>query len=197
MAAAFRPVRSVAAAGAAPSASTKLRPKAMRAPSTVKKFGVTPATTICSGLASSATNGPGNAAIPAIDSNAVALEFRSSQSPGAIGKSTTFRVRMSDLIKANRSGCTYGRGRNSTAFTTLKIAVVAPTPSAIVTMAVRVKAGWWRRDRTAKPRSLVNIECGVRRRSAVTWDGCGDGCGEESEGGRGVGAGNRRLLRPR
>ena len=90
--------------GAAPSASTKLRPNAMRAPSTVKKFGVTPATTTCSGLPSSPTRGPGNAAIPAIDSNAVARSRRSSQSPGMIGKSMTLRARMSDLTRARRFG---------------------------------------------------------------------------------------------
>ncbi len=127
--------------GGAASASTKLRPKAMRVPSNVKKFGVTPATAICSGLASSPTNGPGNVKIPAIDWNAVARSRRSGQSPGMIGKSTTFRVRMSDLISASRFGCAYGSGRSSTAFTTLKIAVVAPVPSAIVMTAVRVNAG--------------------------------------------------------
>src|SRR5215831_6066778 len=52
--------------GGAPSDSTKLRPNTMRVPSSEKKFGVTPAITICSGLPSSATIGPGPALMAAM-----------------------------------------------------------------------------------------------------------------------------------
>src|SRR5204862_6945291 len=59
-----------------------------------------------------------------------------------------FRLRNSDIVCAqtcrsawmltNCSGCAYGRGRNKVASTTLKIAVVAPMPNAIVKMAMTV-----------------------------------------------------------
>jgi len=46
------------------------------------------------------------------------------------------------------TACGYGSGLISTEYTTLKIAVVAPMPSASVSTAANVKAG-----RRAKPRS--------------------------------------------
>jgi hypothetical protein len=48
-----------------------------------------------------------------------------------------------------RSGSAYGSGRSSTALTTVKIAVVAPIPSANVTTAIKVKPGFF--DSTRKP----------------------------------------------
>jgi len=48
------------------------------------------------------------------------------------------------------SGCEYGKGCNNVASTTLKIAVVAPMPNAIVKMAMAVKPGDLRSMRTAK-----------------------------------------------
>ena len=78
--------------------------------------------------------------------------------PGAIGKLITLRARMSVSIIARRSGSVYGSGRSSTALTTLKIAVLAPMPRAIVRMAVTVNAGFLRSVRAAKERSLESME---------------------------------------
>src|SRR5712671_3283444 len=52
-----------------------------------------------------------------------------------------------------RSGCAKGRGRRSTALTTLKIAVFAPMPRASVQIAARVKPGTLNNVRSAKRRS--------------------------------------------
>src|SRR5262249_46377218 len=71
------------------------------------------------------------------------------------------RAFMSVWIVASRSGFAYGSGRNSTALTTLKIAVVAPIPSPMVAIAVTVKAGLFLSVRTANARSR-EIICGVR-----------------------------------
>jgi hypothetical protein len=45
------------------------------------------------------------------------------------------------------SARSYGCGRNSTAFTIEKMAVLAPMPSAMMATAVAVKPGDWRRRR--------------------------------------------------
>ena len=57
----------------------------------------------------------------------------------------------------SRSGWSYGNGRNRTVFTTLKIAVVAPIPSASVRIAVSANAGFLRSVRPANARSLANV----------------------------------------
>ena len=60
------------------------------------------------------------------------------------------------------SACGYGSGRISTACTTLKTAVVAPTPSASVNVAVIVMIGVRRRLRQACRTSWRSIEkCSV------------------------------------
>ena len=51
-----------------------------------------------------------------------------------------------------RSGSAKGSGRSSTAFTTLKIAVVAPMPSASTAMAVTAKAGRFAQHADGEPR---------------------------------------------
>ena len=67
------------------------------------------------------------------------------------------------LTSSSASG--YGSGLISTPYTTLKIAVVAPIPSASVNTAAAVKPGWRRRPRTAwrKPeelnRAIVLMRC--------------------------------------
>ena len=50
---------------------------------------------------------------------------------------------------ASRSGAGYGSGRSSTPLATLKIALLAPIPSAIVNSAVAVNPGVRRSIRTA------------------------------------------------
>jgi hypothetical protein len=48
-----------------------------------------------------------------------------------------------------RSASGYGSGRSRTAFTTLKIALLAPMPTASVATATSVKPGAWRSRRSA------------------------------------------------
>jgi hypothetical protein len=55
--------------------------------------------------------------------------------------------------RTRRSGSVNGSGRSITALTTLKMAVVAPTPSASVRAAMAVKPGLFRRARAAYRRS--------------------------------------------
>src|SRR4029077_19035278 len=64
-------------------------------------------------------------------------------------KSFTFRLRMSARANTRRSGFLYGSGRRRTALVTLKIAVLAPIPRAMVRMAVAAKTGLLRRVRSA------------------------------------------------
>src|SRR5258708_37970317 len=69
------------------------------------------------------------------------------------GKSRTLRLRGSLKARTRRSGSSYGRGRNSTALVTLKSAVLAPTPKAMVSAAVSAKIGLFRSVRPANPSS--------------------------------------------
>ena len=62
-----------------------------------------------------------------------------------------------------RSMSAYGYGRSITASTTLKIAVVAPMPSASVSMTTAVKPGALRSVRSAKRTSLVTASTGRDR----------------------------------
>ena len=57
------------------------------------------------------------------------------------GMPRLFRFRRSMYMTTRRSGSSYGSGRSSTALATLKIAVLAPMPSAIVATAATVKTG--------------------------------------------------------
>src|SRR5437667_1217507 len=60
------------------------------------------------------------------------------------------------------SDCGYGNGSSSTASTTVKIAVVAPMPKAMVSTAIAVKPGDFRNMCTPKRRSCQrssNIKC--------------------------------------
>jgi hypothetical protein len=70
-------------------------------------------------------------------------------SPGAMLKSRTPRLRMSLVTNTRRSAFGYGSGRSNTAFTTLKIAVLAPIPKPSVISAVMAKAGLLRSVRRA------------------------------------------------
>jgi hypothetical protein len=54
-----------------------------------------------------------------------------------------------------RCGSGYGNGRNSTPFTTLKMAVFAPIPKARVITATRVKPGFLPNERSANFRSEI------------------------------------------
>src|SRR6266576_5911735 len=73
------------------------------------------------------------------------------------GKSRTLRLRRSLQAITRRSGSLYGSGRKSTALVTLKIAVLAPTPNAIVSAAVSAKIGLFRSVRPANARSRNGI----------------------------------------
>src|ERR1700691_2914595 len=64
-------------------------------------------------------------------------------------------------MRTSLSGCRYPRGRKSTPLTTLKIAVVAPIPSARQRTAASVKPGFFTSMRTACRRSIHNVFTGV------------------------------------
>ena len=68
-----------------------------------------------------------------------------------------FRFRRSMYMTTRRSGSRYGRSLSSTAFVTLKMAVLAPMPSAIVDTAATVKTGPRRSVRIANVRSLRSM----------------------------------------
>src|SRR5205807_2474569 len=74
---------------------------------------------------------------------------------GKLGNSVNTRTRRPD--------CAYGRGRRSTAFTTLKIAVVAPIPRARQATAEAVKPGFLARRRTAYRTSCGKADMALRR----------------------------------
>jgi hypothetical protein len=67
------------------------------------------------------------------------------------------RARSSDQTSTSRSGSAYGSGRSSTALTTLKMAVQAPMPSAIVTIATAAKPRFLRSPRRVYIRSLNSV----------------------------------------
>ena len=54
----------------------------------------------------------------------------------------------------NSSGCGYGSGRSTAAFTVLKMAVVAPMPTASVRIAAKAKPGCRRIERKLNRRSV-------------------------------------------
>jgi hypothetical protein len=62
------------------------------------------------------------------------------------GTLTAFPWDIADVMKSSRSGPGKGSGFNHTAFTMLKIAVLAPMPRASVNKAITVKAGDLRND---------------------------------------------------
>src|SRR5438132_85422 len=62
-----------------------------------------------------------------------------------------------------RSMSGYGYGRSITASTTVKIAVVAPMPSASVSITTAVKPGFFRSARSAQRTSLVTLSTGRTR----------------------------------
>ena len=140
-----------------PSASVKSRPGATAPPSMAKKFGVTNAARIWSDVPSSFTSEMRNEKKPVIPENWRMFSCMSRRSPGASGKSRTFRLVRSAVISASWPGSLYGSGRSSTALTTLKIAVVAPMPRASVMSAVSVNAGLLRSVRTPKAKSFSQV----------------------------------------
>ena len=127
------------ATGGAPSiasAAPNARPCTGHTPSVSNRFGETIDTT--TRLGSSA---PSVEASPwvnaASDSNARgprAWSWKSKKSAGDIEFRGIPRG-FEDHMRTRRSGWTYGSGRNTTASTTLKIAVLAPIPSASVLIA--------------------------------------------------------------
>src|SRR5216683_7690924 len=141
-----------------PSASVKSWPSAILAPTKRKKFVVTTAERTCSGVPSSLGRTLRKVKTPARSWNAPFVPSRKSmKSSLEKGKSRTLRLRMSLATMTSRSGSLYGRGRNSTALVTLKMAVLAPTPRAMVSAAVSAKIGLFRSVRPANARSRNGI----------------------------------------
>jgi hypothetical protein len=66
--------------------------------------------------------------------------------------------RIVSLISTMAAGAAYGSGRSSTAWTTLKIAVFAPMPSASAAADTTVKPGLLRSMRKAKRKSWSSME---------------------------------------
>ncbi len=71
------------------------------------------------------------------------------------------RTSRSMYMTTRRSGSLYGSGRSRTLLVTVKIAVLAPIPSAIVSAAATVKTGLRRRVRAAKTRSRKSMANGI------------------------------------
>ncbi len=98
------------------------------------------------------------------------VRFSACQSPKSGGESHSGaarpRVRVSVQSCTSRSDCGYGSGRNSTERTTLKIAPLAPIPSARVSSATAVNAGARRRPRNAIRKSCISSPKRSRRRRA-------------------------------
>ena len=63
----------------------------------------------------------------------------------------------------NRSGLSYGRGRNSNAFATLKMEVFAPIPIASDNTAASVKPGFLAKERRANRMSCIQVFIGRHR----------------------------------
>ena len=141
-----------------PSASVKSRPSTILAPTKRKKFVVTTAERTCSGVPSSLSRMLRKVKTPARSWNASFVPSRiSMKSSLEKGKSRTLRLRKSLAAMTSRSGSLYGRARNRTALVTLKMAVLAPTPRAIVSAAVNAKIGLFRSVRPANARSRKGI----------------------------------------
>src|SRR5437016_6108390 len=96
-------------------------------------------------------------------SNDALCRCQSSTFNPELRESVTSRLGLTEAIRTSRSGSRYGRGRSSTALTTLKIAVFAPMPSASVSTATAVKPGFLSNWRKANLKSFM-----VRCQSSVT-----------------------------
>jgi hypothetical protein len=80
---------------------------------------------------------------------ALALRRRSKKSGAEKGRSTALRCLISAVATTSRSAALYGSGRNKTASATVKIAVLAPMPSATVMIATNASVGLVRNVRAA------------------------------------------------
>ena len=80
---------------------------------------------------------------------------------------------MYDEIATSSSGFEYGSGLRRTAYTTLKMAVLAPMPSASVQMAAAAKPGVLRNERSARRVSCqaasIHMVPLASRHSSLTW----------------------------
>ena len=129
----------------------------MRSPSTEKMLVVAWAT-----LTSTASPlGPGtafwNVATAARPSNVVDCARKSAKSGFENGQSRTLRARSSPQTIISRSASAYGSGRSKTAFTTLKMAVVAPIPRPSVSATVTENPGRLRSVLKPSFRSLRKV----------------------------------------
>src|SRR5262245_12573060 len=139
------------------SSSVKSRPRKGAAPRTRKKLPRTPASRICSGSPPPVTETSGTLFEIAIESKSVARCRKSRMSGAAIGACGKLVLTIRFQIITRRSGSRYGSGRSSTASMTLKIAVVAPIPSARVRSATVVNPGLRRSVRTPYVMSCQSV----------------------------------------
>src|ERR1019366_6587705 len=160
-----------APADGAPSSSTKSRPSTTRTPSSEKRFVVTLATVTCSGFPSSPVSACRVVETPAIPARCAVFARRSFRSPGTTEMSRASRLRKSLVITNSRFGLAYGSGRSSTALVTLKIALLAPIPSARVRTAVTVNAGFLRSERAPIAKSRNDMCVTTPAVSALSQNG--------------------------
>ncbi len=79
--------------------------------------------------------------------------MKSARLPVLMPAFSTLRTGQRPRTITRLSSSANGSGRNNMPFTTLKIAVLAPMPRAMVATATAVKAGLLRNDRMAKAKS--------------------------------------------
>src|ERR1700687_483237 len=115
-------------------------------PKTLRKLGETPATVVRVGCEAPETDATLSLYL-AIAWKLRLWSRRASKFGSAMRDGRPFEVTSKTAMI--RFGLGYGSGRNNTLYTTLKIAVVPPMPSASVRMATAVKPGFLRSCRIA------------------------------------------------
>ena len=146
----------IAGAPGASSPATNARPRIGTAPNTVKISALPFVAGTCSAWPPAMI-----AAVPeviaVIDSNVRDWLAQSTKFAGATENVGQPRCRLFSNRMTRRSLCGNGNGCSTTALTTLKMAVVAPMPSASVSRATAVKLGCCRSNRSAYRRSCPEL----------------------------------------
>ena len=146
----------IAAAPGASSPATNARPRTGAARNTVKNSAVAMVAGTCSAWPFAMTVAV-LSVVAAIDSNVRDWRAQSTKFAGATENVGQPRCRLFSNRMISRSLCGNGNGCSTTALTTLKMAVVAPMPSASVSRATAVKPGCCRSSRRAYRRSCPEL----------------------------------------
>ena len=149
------------------SAAVIHRPPAGLTPSTSNTFAETPAVSTLSGDPS-----PVSATVP-LSAHAASPAKRSScrwySKYSRVEIHVLSKLLHLDQIRASVPGSRYGSGRSSTASTTLKIAALAPIPSASVSSTTLVNSGRRRSERNASRASFRSVVIERLGRGVVPW----------------------------